>query len=250
MSRPALLFQETRRISLDGQLPDDFRPIIKKTLLRGRAMPRVFVLLSIILLAPLTGARDKNKAVLPAEILKAQTVLVVINPEAGEPLTDPNANRRAQEDVERALMKWGRFRLVMDSQTADLVLAVRKGAGRAVTPTISGGPVDSRPVILQPTEPGDIRIGGQHGRPPDLSQPGMGGPQDTEPRVRTEVGPSQDTLEVYRGGIEYPLDSAPVWRYMAKDALRPPAVSAVEQFRKAIDEAERTATQKKPKQKP
>lgn len=216
----------------------------------GEAMSHISILVSLILLfASLAGAKDKKKAVLPAEILKAQTVLVVINPEAGEPLTDPTANRRAQEDVEKALMKWGRFRLVMESQTADLVLAVRKGTGRAVRPTIGGGPIDSRPVILQPSEPGDIRVGGQRGRPPDLSQPGVGGPQDTEPRVRTEVGPSEDMLEVYRGGTEYPLDSAPVWRYMAKDALRPPAVSAVDQFRKAIDEAERIAMQKT-KQKP
>jgi hypothetical protein len=186
--------------------------------------------------------------VLPAYVLNAQTVLVVINPEAGEPLTDPTANRRAREDVERALMKWGRFHLVMESQTADLVLAVRKGTGRAVTPTISGGPLDDRPVIFQPS-PGDIRIGGQQGRPPDLSQPGMG-PQNAGPRLSTEVGPSVDTLEVYRGGVEYPLDSSPLWRYIAKDGLRPPQVPAIDQFRKAIDETEKTVAQKQGKKKP
>jgi hypothetical protein len=213
-------------------------------------MSRTSVVLSLaLLLTNLAVAKDKNKVALPAYVLNAQTVLVVINPEAGEPLTDPTANRRAREDVERALMKWGRFRLALESQTADLVLAVRKGTGRAVTPTISGGPLDSRPVILQP-EPGDIRIGGQRGRPPDLTQPGMGGPQDTGPRLGTEVGPSIDTLELYRGGVEYPLDSSPLWRYMAKDSLRPPAMPAVEQFRKAIEDAERIAAQKQGKKKP
>src|SRR5205823_4632214 len=118
-------------------------------------MSRTSVLLPFaLLLTTFAIAKDKNKAVLPAYVLNAQTVLVVINPEAGEPLTDPTANRRAREDVERALMKWGRFHLVMESQTADLVLAVRKGTGRAVTPTISGGPLDDRPVIFQPS-PGD-----------------------------------------------------------------------------------------------
>jgi hypothetical protein len=212
-------------------------------------MSRTSVLFSVaLLLTSFATAKDKNKAVLPAYVLNAQTVLVVINPEAGEPLTDPTSNRRAREDVERALMKWGRFRLALESQTADLVLAVRRGTGRAVTPTITGGGLDDRPIIFQPS-PGDIRVGGQRVRPPDLSQPGMG-PQDTRPHVGTEIGSSVDTLEVYRGGVEYPLDSAPLWRYMAKDALRPPQVPAVDQFRKAIDETEKAVAQKQGKKKP
>jgi hypothetical protein len=214
-------------------------------------MSRMSVLLSVaLLLAPFTSAKDKNKAILSAEVLRAQTALVVINPEAGEPLMDPSANRRAQEDVEKSLMKWGRFRMVMEPQTADLVIAVRKGTGRAASPTIRGGPIDNRPVILEPTENGDVRIGAQHRHPPNLTPPGMGAPQDTGPRLGNEVGPSEDTLEVYRGGVESPLDSAPVWRYMAKDALRSPVVPAVDQFRKAVDEAEKAATQKQRKPKP
>jgi hypothetical protein len=210
-------------------------------------MSRTSVLLSFaLLLTHFALAKDKNKPSLPAYVLNAQTVLVVINPEAGEPLTDPVANRTAREDVERALRKWGRFRLALDSQTADLVLAVRKGTGRAVTPTVSGGPIDDRPVIFQPG-PGDIRIGGQRGRPPDLTQPGIGWPRDSGPRLSTEVGPSVDTLELYLGSVQYPLDSPALWRYMAKDALRPPVVPAVDQLRKAIDEAEKAASQKKQK---
>ena len=122
-------------------------------------MSRISVLLFIPFLA--TSFSDaKDKVVLPADVLNAQTVQVVIQPEAGEPLTDPDANRRAQDDVERALAKWGRFQVVMSSQTADLIIAVRKGTGRAVTPTVSGGPIDNRPVILQPGQGGDIRVGG------------------------------------------------------------------------------------------
>ena len=218
-------------------------------------MLRMSVLLSLALfLTPFANAKDKdkdkNKVLLPADVLNAQTVLVAIQPEAGEPLTDPDANRRAREDVERALTKWGRFRMVMESQTADLVFVVRRGTGRAVTPTISGGPIDNRPVILQPGEGGDIRIGGQRGQPPDLSQPGTGPQQNTGPRRRTEIGPSEDMLEVCRGGIEYPLDSPAVWRYGAKDALRSPQVPAVDQFRKIFDEAQKAANQKQQKQNP
>jgi hypothetical protein len=105
---------------------------MNQPLLMGRrAMSRTSIVLALaLLLTHYAVAKDKNKLALQAYVLNAQTVLVVINPEAGEPLTDPTANRRAREDVERALMKWGRFHLVMESQTADLVLAVRKGTGR------------------------------------------------------------------------------------------------------------------------
>lgn len=203
------------------------------------------ILLSLLLLTSLAQAKNK-KAPLTADVLRAQTVLVVIDPEAGEPLTDPGANRNARDEVEKALMKWGRYRLALDAQTADLVFSVRRGTGRSVTPTIGNLPTDNRPVILQPTD-GGVRAGQQRGHPPDLSQPGIGGPQDPEPRPRTEMGSSEDTLEVYRGGVEYPLDAPAVWRYSGKDALRAPKVPAVEQFQKAVDESEKIIASQKQK---
>jgi hypothetical protein len=198
--------------------------------------------LVLLLLVPLADAKVKKKQVLPDYVLKAQTVLVVIHPDAGEPLKDPTANRTAQDNVEKAMMKWGRFKLVMDAQTADLIVAVRKG--HAAGPVVSNSPGDNRPVIYQPSG-GDIRVAGQQGRPPDLTNPGLGGSKDRGPHISNEIGPSEDTLEVYRGGVEYPLDSSPVWRYMAKNALNGPQITAVEQFRKAITESE-TQRQQKP----
>jgi hypothetical protein len=92
-------------------------------------MPRrvTVVLLIALLLSCISLAKKKNKQELPDLVLNAQTVLVVIHPDAGETVTNPIANRTAQENVENALTKWGRFHLVMSSQTADLVIAVRKG---------------------------------------------------------------------------------------------------------------------------
>jgi hypothetical protein len=214
-------------------------------------MSRIAILLALALLQPLTAlAKDKHKPLLPPDVLRAETVFITIHPDAGEPLTDLNANSKARETVERALTKWGRFRLVQNSITADLIFTVRTGSGQIVRPTVKGSPTDDRPVILQPSDNGDIRIGGQHGRPPDLTQP-TPGPQNTGPRLSTEAGSPDDTLEVYRGREEQPaLDTSPVWRYTAKDALRSPTVSAVEQFQKAITEAEEAARQKQAKQKP
>jgi len=206
-------------------------------------MPRriALVLLIALLLSCMSFAKKKNKQELSNLVLNAQTVLVVIHPDAGEPVTNPTANRSARENVENALAKWGRFRLVMSPQTADLVIAVRKG--HAGGPTISNSPADDRPVILQPND-GNVRIGAQQGRPPGVSDPGLG-PQNRGPHIQNEIGSSEDSFEVYLGGVEYPLDAAPVWRYMAKNALDAPTVAAVSQFQKAIDESEKQR-QKKP----
>jgi hypothetical protein len=207
-------------------------------------MSRTSLLLLIaLLLTPLANAKDKkNKPQLSADVLRAQTILVMISPDAGETLDDPAGNRRAQEDVERALMKWGRFRLAADVSTADLIVTVRKGNGRMVNPTIANSPIDNRPVIFQPGDE-NTRIGAQQGRPPGVNQPGnnqpgMGQPNN-DPRPQTEIGSSDDTLEVYRGGVDFPLERSAVWRYSAKDALRAPSVSAVEQFHKVIEQSEK-----------
>ena len=129
------------------------------------------LLLAALLVVVPAGAKEKKKPTLPEYVLKATTVLVVVNPDAGEPLDDPMANRTARENVEKALMEWGRFRLVMDGAESDLVIAVRTGSGKMMQPTIKG-PVDNRPGIGQTTD-SSVRIGGQQGTPPPLNDPGM-----------------------------------------------------------------------------
>lgn len=206
---------------------------------------RVSSLLSlVILLSSLGMAKDKNKSLLAEDVLRARTVLVVVSPDAGEPLDQPNANATARDNVEKALMNWGRFDLALDGQEADLVIAVRTGNGKAVRPTVKGGPVDRRTGIAQAGD-SSIRIGAQQGQPPPLSDPGASAP-NRGPQIGNEVGASEDTFEVYRGHLQYPLDSSPVWRHMAKDCLRTPNVSAVEEFRKAIATAEKQQPSKKP----
>ena len=198
------------------------------------------ILLAALVIVP-ASAKDKKKPTLPEYVLKATTVLVVVNPDSGEPLDEPMTNRTARENVEKALMEWGRFRLVMDGAESDLVIAVRTGSGKMMQPTIKG-PVDNRPGIGQTTD-STIRIGGQQGNPPPLNDPGMG---QNRPRMSNEIGPSEDLFEVHQGGVTYPLDSPAVWRYIAKDCLRAPKVSAVEEFRKAIADAEKPQPAKKP----
>lgn len=205
----------------------------------------------VVMLAGLASAKEKKKVYLPDYVLKAQTVLVVILPDSGEPMNDPFANRKAQEDVEKAFMTWGRYRLALDASTADLVIGVRKGSGQAASPTINGGPVDTdrRPATVETTD-NQIRIGAQQGRPPSTTQEGdasgIGGqnaPND-RPHIGREVRAQDDTFMVFHGGVPDPVDYPPVWKHIAKDGLKAPGVAAVEQFRKAVEESEKAAAQK------
>jgi len=206
---------------------------------------RLFSTLALVALLVCPAVpKDKKKLVLPADVLRARTVLVVIDPDAGEPLDQPLSNARARDSVEKALLEWGRFDLLSAGQPTDLVIVVRTGNGKAMQPTIKGGPLDQRPGYGQSTD-STIRIGGQQGQPPPMQDPSLT-PPNRGPRMSNEVGSSEDMFVVYRGNEQYPLDSPPVWRYIAKDCLREPKVAAVEEFRKAIAEAEKPQPSKKP----
>ncbi len=197
---------------------------------------RMGVFLSLVLLfACFATANNKKKDALPAEVLDARTVVVLVDPDAGMSTSAPLANRTAQEDVEKALANWGRLKLVLTGNTADLVITVRKGNGKIVQPTVGGEPTNDRPVVVVPGDSG-IHIGVQQGRPPDSTQ---APPAETSPRSGTEMGPTEDTFLVYRGGTtdSSPFERGPVWRYVAKNGLRSPDVPAVAEFRKAVEAA-------------
>jgi hypothetical protein len=182
------------------------------------------------------AAKDKKKVLLPDDVLEARTVLVVVDPDAGVALDDPLANRNAQEAVEKALMNWGRFSIVLEASNADLIISIRKGNGKIVQPTVGGVPINNRPVIFEPTDSGG-RVGGRSGSPPGVGDPTNSQPIGPTPQV--EGGTTQDMFEVFRGKRDDPLGYPPVWRYNAKDALRSPSVPAVDAFKKLIAEAEK-----------
>jgi hypothetical protein len=193
-------------------------------------------------------AKDKKKVPLPADILQAKTVLVMVDPNAGVDVTDPTANRLARVDVEQALDKWGRFRLVQDGYTADLIIVVRKGNGKVAQSTIGGTPVNGTPPISvgsTSTQDGSTtHAAGRWGNSGIAGDPSNGGTQTATPYPQTEIGAAQDTLAVYRSGIKddphwSPLDTPAVWRYSGKDALEAPTLPAVDAFRKAIADSEK-----------
>ena len=204
---------------------------------------KLLAVIAIILCSALASA--KKKAILPADILRARTVLVIVDPTAGVDVRDPNANRAARADVEKALDQWGRFSLVQEGLTADLVITVRKGNGKLLQPTIGGTPINGTPPVsggttsspTQSTTRAGVRWGS--GIPND---PSNAGTQPSTPEPQIETGSPQDMFVVYRGSTDpnwSPLDTPSVWRYSGKDALESPSVPAVEAFRKLIAESEK-----------
>jgi hypothetical protein len=206
--------------------------------------PRVLAVTAIILCCALAAAKDKKKTILPADVLKARTVLVVVDPSAGVDVTDPNANRIARTDVEKALDQWGRFTLVQEGFTADLVMVVRKGNGKLVQSTIGGTPINGTPPVSggTTTSPSETsaRAGVRWGGNPN--DPSSAGTRPSTPEPQLEAGPPLDMLTVYRGSDNpnvSPLNSPPVWRYSQKGSLASPSVPAVEAFRKQVSESEK-----------
>jgi hypothetical protein len=190
-----------------------------------------------ILIAATGFAKDKKKSVLPAYVLTARTVTVIIDPTAGVSVDDPLANRVAQKDVETAILNWGRFQTLQSGQEADLIVVVRKGGGRIAQPTISDPRQNDNAGSITPFDNG-AAIGAQHGRPAGAQTSGT---PDQTPHPQAQIGSSDDSFVVYRGDVSDPLSSPPAWRYIASDGLQSPSVPAVDRFRMAIAEAEKAA---------
>ena len=198
---------------------------------------RVFTASLLLAMSCVVAAgKDKKKALLPVDVLQARTVIVLVDPDAGMAVDAPNANRTAQEDVEKALMKWGRFEIAENVSSADLVITVRKGTGKIAQPTIGGLPTNSRPVVLEPT---DSAGRASAGTIPPMGGTSPAGAQRPEPAPQVEVGAANDMFMVYRGKRDDALDAPAVWRYSEKGALNSPGVPAVDAFRKLIAEAEK-----------
>ena len=198
---------------------------------------RMAVLMLLISLTLPCAAKDKKKDRLPETVLRAQYVAVLADPDAGVTLTDPGGNRVARRDVEDAIEKWGRYKVTMDASNADLIVVVRK-ASRPGLPTIGGGNPNDGPVVMDPSGNGDVRVGTTVGRAPRASD--SDATWGRSPTARSEIGPAEDLFSVYAGRFTDPLDSPPLWRYSGSNALQHPGVPAVDKFRKAIEDSEKS----------
>jgi hypothetical protein len=207
---------------------------------------RVSTLIALTFVVTFGFAKDKTKATLPPYVLQAHTVAVIIDRTANMSIEDPQANLTAQRDVEAALLKWGRFEPVSNTEAADLIVVVRRGNERLMDETVpdprqnSGG--------INPIDHGGS-IGPQRSTQPNLpTEPGLGPNQQTS-RSPADMRDADDSFTVFKGG-DNPLYATPVWKYVARDGLNPQTVPAVAAFKKALAAADKAAAQKPSEQAP
>jgi hypothetical protein len=203
----------------------------------------IVAVIAATLLVSLAQAKDDKekdkKTLLPPTFLRARTVAVTIDPDAGISPTDPNANQTAQKDVEVALANWGRFTPTLDSDHADLVIILRKGSGKLATGTVTDPRQNNRVGGVTRTDD-NITIMGRT-PPPGSAGPPSGSPESPHPQAQVNDINDSFVVEDVNGYR---------WRYDAKDALHHHDVPAVDKFRKAIEEAEKTAANSTPKAQP
>jgi hypothetical protein len=190
---------------------------------------RISTLLALCLIVTVAWAKDKTKNTLPAYVLQAHTVAVIIDPNAGFSMDGPQANMAAKRDVEAALLKWGRYEPVSEGQSADLIVVVRRGNGR-----LEDMASDTRQSNGTPVGP---TRGAQSGLP---NQPGLGPNQQQDPGSSMEMGNTEDSFTVFKGS-DNPRDATPAWKYVTRDGLNPQTVPAVAAFKKAVTAADKAA---------
>jgi hypothetical protein len=217
--------------------------------MRIRSIASLIAMIAIALTA-VPGVAKGKKDVLPPYVLTARTVSVIIDPDAGVSLDDPNANQVARKDVEAALLGWGRLQPVLVGQPADLIVVIRRGHQRLVSDTMPDPRQNDRIGGINSSDD-SMQVGGRQGTPSSQTPTQIPGQSSGPPGARfpqspatprTEIGPPDDTFAVYNGTTSRPLDTPPAWRYIAPDALRPHTVPAVDQFRKAVAAAEKAAS--------
>ena len=169
---------------------------------------------SLLLLFFVALSAAAKRSELPAELLKAKSVVVAVYPETGDTVAS-SFNRppigedlRVIREVENAIKTWGRWKVVSTRNEADLIIAVRKGRIGTVGVEFPGN-----------TE------GGRN-----------------EVNVSASSGPAEDIIAVYptgsvvdTGSRRHPLDAPPLWRYVHSNALDAPFVPGIQQLRKEIE---------------
>src|SRR5207247_10131714 len=186
------------------------------------------IVIMLVMLAISASPKEK-KEIIPALILRAQYVAVIVDPEAGISVANPGEDGIARSDVEAALEKWGRFKLTVNPENADLGVVVRKG-GKAIKPTI-GGIGNGPPVVWNPGSTGDVTIGVGRTTPPYSNRADPRANQ--RPTARTEVGFPDDVFSVYPARVDV-RDAGLLCRYTAHYGLQRPTVPSVRGFRVAI----------------
>ncbi len=202
--------------------------------------------LGVVSLAVTPALAKNSKPVVPQYILDAHTIAVIIDPGAGRAPEDPNANQIARQDVEAALQRWGRFTIVLDSANADLVIVVRRSRGKLAERTVAD-PRQNSPIADISRSDSSLSIGAQSvppnsrsGPTPNPNRPAID-PREGAPQPQIEIGNTEDAFLVFEGQRPFDPDEIPGWRWIHQNGLKPHSVPAVDEFRKALEAAQKAA---------
>lgn len=162
-----------------------------------------------LLLVFALAVKAEDKDTIPAVIKNATFVYVTAySGDVSSPDVMPD-DRHAVQNVQGAIEKWGRYKLVYKRGEADLVLVVRTGRLAEVK--------------------GGVQVGTQ--RVGDTTSRSHGS------AIGGEVGDPQDTLEVYMAsqGVTGP----PLWRGRAPGGLKAPGMQLMQEFRARVEAPEK-----------
>ena len=166
----------------------------------------------LVLLIPVAKAK-KHDEVSPA-FQTAKTAYV----EAADGARLFWGDRKAIEDIQDGLRRWGRYTVVDNAQTADLIFVVRKS---------QGADDDTRPNLPTPSrQPAGTII-------PRV--PGPGGDQDPS-SVATQTGLELDRLMIYTMNANGKR-KGPIWTRETKDGLDPPTLLLLSRLKDAVEQA-------------
>lgn len=165
-------------------------------------------LLALVVLLAVPNLTAKDKTIMPEAIRNATYVMVTTyDGDVFSPRVVPE-DRQAIADVQRAIEKWGRYKLVYSAHEPELIVVVR--TGRLV----------------------EARAGVQNGATVGPN----GAPGGSAQSVGAEVGDPQDTLEVFLAPANIKIDT-PLWRARAVDGLKTPDMPLMKEFREKVEEA-------------
>jgi len=148
------------------------------------------------------AAFAKDKPAMPAVVTNARYVMVttydgdLLNPQV---LPD---DREAVSNVQNALDKWGRYKLVFNPGEAELLIVVRTGRVVEAHASVQVG--------RGPGRPSGVGVGAQNGDP-------------------------QDTLDIY--DAQRGTESVPLWRGRAAGGLKAPELQLFKEFRAKVEAA-------------
>jgi len=168
-------------------------------------MRKLALLLSVLLVSASTLSA-KQKVIMPLVVTNATYAFVTTyDGDAFNPGLTPE-DREAVADVQQAIEKWGRYKLVYNPSQADLILIVR--TGRAAETDAS---------LQQGTRLGPFGTPGGSGR-----------------TIGAKSGDWQDTLDVYVPSQDLKT-APPLWRGRAVDGLKAPELRLMKDFQSKVE---------------